>query len=81
MQLDVEKQKYDAVIGLRNKETINAVLCQEGVGKLFEDIWNEEKYICFYCCDGDKTAIRADDISYLISRKKVSLTEGVPNEA
>ncbi len=66
-----EEQKYIVDIGLREADDIQTILCREGVDKLFKDIVNGEKFIIFYCCEGDKTIVRVDEICFLFSKKIV----------
>ena len=70
------EQKYIVQIGLRQAGDLDAILCKEGVDKLFADIAAGEKFILFYCCEGDKTIVRVDEICFLYSKKiRVGETE------
>lgn len=64
-----KEQKYDVEIGFKTTEGLVAILCQEGVDKLFVDVAKGEKFIVFYCCDADKTLLRTDEIVFLFSKK------------
>ena len=66
-----KEQKYTVSIGLRQADDIEAILCKEGADKLFKDMATGEKFICFYCCAGDKTLLRVDEVCYLFSKKIV----------
>ena len=69
--MSTKEQKYIVDIGLRDADDLTAVVCQEGADRLFADIVNGEKFIVFYCCDGDKTLLRVDEICFLYSKKVV----------
>ncbi len=63
----MNEQKYKVDIGFKNKDSLTAILCREGVDKLFADVVSEKEFITFYCCEGDKTFLRASEITFLVS--------------
>ena len=64
-----EKEKYLVTIGLRGTRVIESMLCKEGIDSIFDGIKNEEKFIIYYCYEGDKTLLRTEDICFLYSKK------------
>tara|TARA_Y100000310_G_scaffold96981_1_gene94659 strand:- start:884 stop:1138 length:255 start_codon:yes stop_codon:yes gene_type:complete len=65
------EQKYVVNIGLKNKDNLIADVCQEGVNRIFADVLDKKEFIVFYCCKGDKTLVRTDEIHSLISKKAI----------
>ncbi len=69
------EQKYRVDIGFKRQVNLVTIVCKKGADKLFADIISGEKYIVFYCCEGDKTLLRTDEISFLFS-KKIDASKG-----
>jgi len=64
-----EKEQYLVDIGMRGAPYIQSILCKEGVDSIFKAITDNEKFIIYYCCKGDKTLLRIDDICWIYSKK------------
>jgi len=68
MSQDEKDLQYKVDIGIRHDDGLTAILCKDGVGKLFADVVSEKEFVSFYCCAGDKTLLRVSEITFLISK-------------